>query len=215
MLRAICLDLMDTMLRDPYREALRAATGMQVAEVHERRDPTAWAEFELALIDEGEFGRRFFRDGPPLDLATFHRVRRAGYRWLPGMRELLDDLDGALSRYVASNYPVWIDEVRRRFALDARCEGVWASYHLGARKPDAAFYARLLERIEAEPRDCLFVDDRERNCEGAEAAGMRAHLFEGADGLRARLAAEGVALPSANRLPASDSRRQTACGSIE
>lgn len=193
MLRAVLFDLMDTVIHDPYPEALRAATGgMGLDELRARRDPRAWEDFELAAIDEEEFGRRFFADDTPLDLAAFHRVRRAGYRWLPGMRELLDGLDGRVGRYVASNYPVWIDELTARFALDTRFDGVWASHHLGARKPDPVFYLRLAGRIGVEPERCLLVDDRARNCEGAEAAGLAAHLFTGADDLRCRLAEEGV-----------------------
>lgn len=190
---------MDTVLYDPYREAVRAATGMGLAELRTLRDPAAWHEFELAVIDEPAFARRFFADGSAFDIATFHRVRRAGYRWLPGMRELVADLEGAAGRFVASNYPAWIDELRRRFGLDARFDGVWASHHLGARKPDTTFYERLAANVDAEPGDCLFVDDRERNCEGAERAGFRAHLFVGADDLRQRLTGEGLAVAGPTR----------------
>jgi hypothetical protein len=38
----------------------------------------------------------------------------------------------------------------------------------------------------------LFVDDRKINVDGAEAAGMRGHLFTGAEDLRKRLEAEGL-----------------------
>ncbi|MBL8943564.1 MAG: haloacid dehalogenase, partial [Myxococcales bacterium] len=39
---------------------------------------------------------------------------------------------------------------------------------------------------------CLFVDDRELNCEGARATGMDAVHFVDADTLRADLMARGV-----------------------
>ncbi len=184
MIRALCLDLMGTLLYDPYKEALEAA-GRRFA------DPASWAEFEKAAIDEAEFARRFFLHG---DLAAFHRVRRAGYRFLPGMRALLDAVAGKVDRYVASNYPIWIEELREVFDLDSCCEGVWASHHLGVRKPDPEFYHRLLARIDHPAADCLFVDDQEDNCVAAEAAGMRAYHFDGAAGLARRLAAEGIDL---------------------
>ena len=108
------------------------------------------------------------------------------------MRALLDALDGVLDRYVASNYPVWIEELREVFGLDSRCEGVVASHHLGVRKPDPEFYRLLLDRICHRPEACLFVDDRAGNCAAAERAGMRAHHFDGVEGLAERLRAEGV-----------------------
>lgn len=198
MLRALCLDLMGTLLSDPYIEALEAATGLDAAVAGRFKDPTSWPEFECGLIEEAEFVRRFFRNGEEgrlLDVPAFHTARREGYRFLPGMRALLDALDGRLDRYVASNYPVWIEELRATFDLDSCCEGVWASHHLGVRKPDPAFYQRLLQRINHPPAACLFVDDLVDNCAGAEAAGMLAHHFDGVDELASRLRAEGVDLP--------------------
>ncbi len=196
MLRALCFDLMDTLLYDPYREALQAAIGADVATVAELIDPRSWPDFEIGAIDEAEFARRFFSTpdaGRTFDLEAFSRVRRAGYRWLPGMRELVDDLRGRVCCYVASNYPIWIEDVRVAFALDQHFDGVYASTHLGVRKPDPRFYRRLLDAIGHDPAECLFVDDRRRNCEAAEQAGMRAHVVAGAGDLVSRLRAEGLA----------------------
>lgn len=198
MLRAVCLDLMDTLLHDPYREALRAGTGLAPHELSAVCDPSAWPDFEVAAIDEPTFARRFFAEpGRRFDYDAFSRARREGYRWLPGMRELLDGLDGRVDRWVASNYPVWIEELRGRFALDRRCEGLVVSYHLGVRKPAPAFYAALLERVRHDPGQCLFIDDKAANCEAAEDAGLRAHRFVDAADLTRRLIVEGVGADAA------------------
>lgn len=196
MVTALCLDLMDTLIADPYRGALRAATGLTLREIGALRDPEVWPDFEIAAIDEAAFAARFFAEHAgtehAFDLEAFTRVRREGYAFLPGIEALLDETSGRVEHHVASNYPVWIKEVADRFGLTDRFDGVHASHHLGVRKPAAAFYERLLERVGHAPDDCLFVDDREVNCAAAEAAGMRAHLFAGADDLRVRLVTEGV-----------------------
>jgi HAD superfamily hydrolase (TIGR01509 family) len=193
MARALLFDLMDTVVHDPYREAIRAATGLEARAAFRINDPQCWPEFEVAQIDEAEFVRRFFPSGePPFDLEAFHRTRRAGYHYLPGMRELLIELQGRVERYVASNYPIWIEELRVSLALDEHFEGIFASHHLGVRKPDTAFFERLLERIERTREECFFVDDRAQNCEAAERFGIRAYHFQGAPGLRARLLEEGI-----------------------
>ena len=59
-------------------------------------------------------------------------------------------------------------------------------------KPDPALYLLALDRFGLEPSQALFVDDRAINVEGALAVGMHGQLFTGADGLRARLEAEGL-----------------------
>ena len=203
MLRALLLDLMETVVVDPYVEAVQAGSGLDLQTAHVYKDPDIWPRFELGEVDEATFERGFFLaeaphsvDGPPptFDAAAFHRARREGYAWIDGMRELLAALEGRVDRHVASNYPVWIEELREHLDLDAYFEGVWASYELGARKPDAAFYERLLERVGVEPEQCLFVDDREENCTAARASGLPAHRFVGVVDLRARLRAEGLAL---------------------
>lgn len=48
------------------------------------------------------------------------------------------------------------------------------STQVGAIKPDPKMYDAILQRLNADPSDCLFVDDRATNLEGAIAAGMKA-----------------------------------------
>ena len=46
------------------------------------------------------------------------------------------------------------------------------SCEIGAQKPDEKMYATICERLEIAPEDCIFVDDIEKNLEGAEKFGM-------------------------------------------
>lgn len=48
------------------------------------------------------------------------------------------------------------------------------STHVGAIKPDPRMYAAILQKLDSDPADCLFVDDRACNLEGAMKAGMKA-----------------------------------------
>ncbi|MBV9929977.1 MAG: HAD family phosphatase [Alphaproteobacteria bacterium] len=59
-------------------------------------------------------------------------------------------------------------------------------------KPDPALYYRALDRFGLQPHEALFFDDRWINVRGAEAVGMPAHLFTGAQELHQRLQAEGL-----------------------
>lgn len=193
-IRVVLFDLMDTVVVDPYRDAVRAATGREVSEVRPYRDPAAWPAFEVGELDEDAFFARFWADGVdlPLDVSAFHRTRRAGYRWVAGMRDLLDDVGDRAERHIASNYPEWIEELRARFRLDERTEGMWASCHLGVRKPADEFFSRVLAGIGAEPGEALLVDDRAVNCDAARDLGLAAHHFSDAAGLRDRLSREGL-----------------------
>lgn len=186
---AIAFDLMDTVVRDPYRDALRAGTGMEPQELFATRDLSAWPRFERGELTEEQYFATY--GDLEIDVEAFHRARREGYAWMPGMRELLDDLGGVVDRVAASNYPIWVEELASGM-LGGRFERVLASHHLGVRKPDHDFYRRLCRRIDRRPEEVVFVDDRQDNVDAATELGMRAHLFTGADDLRACLRREGV-----------------------
>ncbi len=191
--RVVAFDVMDTLLVDPFREALRAATDLSPREFFARRDPDLYPAFERGEIDETAYWQRHRELGLTVDPEAFHRVRRERIDWVDGIPELLDELDGELRLVTASNYPVWIEELADRF-LAAHFSQVLASCHLGVRKPEPAFFEALLVRVGARVEETLFVDDREGNVEGARAVGLRAHHFTGVSRLRHWLHDEGVAV---------------------
>jgi HAD superfamily hydrolase (TIGR01509 family) len=188
---AVAFDVMDTVVHDPFREAIEAATGLPASRFFARRDPGLYPSLECAEIDEPTYWQRIRDAGIDVDPAAFHRVRIEGTRWIEGMPELLDDLQGVVVRATATNYPVWIDALAARL-LRGRFEHVVASCHLGVRKPDPGFFTGLLARLGCAPDEVLFVDDREGNVEAARDVGLRAHRFVDVEALRAWLAREGI-----------------------
>lgn len=191
LIAAIAFDVMDTMVSDPFRAALHAATGLTLEELTARRDPTVHPAFERGELDEEAYWRAFAAAGIVADRDAFHRARRDGTRWLPGMRELLEELDGRVIRAAATNYPVWIEELATG-PLAGRVETVVASCHLGARKPEPAFYRGLLAELDLSPRQVLFVDDRPPNVAAADEFGLLTHRFTDVERLRQLLVAHGV-----------------------
>ncbi len=179
MIRAVAFDVMDTLLADPFRAALEAATGLSLQQLMGRRDPEVYPAFERGEISESAYWEHHATLGVEVDPAAFHAVRRTGTRWLAGREHLLTELEGVVLRVGASNYPVWIEELIEG-PLAGRLDRVLASCHLGARKPDHAFYDRLLARLGLPAASVAFVDDREVNVVAAREVGMAAHLVEGA-----------------------------------
>jgi putative hydrolase of the HAD superfamily len=80
----------------------------------------------------------------------------------------------------------------QHFGLRAHFNLSLSSCYLGLRKPEAAMYHRALDILGRPPGRVLFIDDRPENVAGAEAAGIKALRFEGADALRRELASLGV-----------------------
>ncbi len=193
MIRTVAFDVMDTLLHDPFREALEAATGGPPEDFFAQRDPELYRSLERGDLAEDEYWQRVRDGGVAVDPRRFHEVRRERTRWITGVPELLDELGGVVERVTASNYPRWIDELETRF-LEQRTEQVIASCHLGVRKPDRAFFVALLERLGRPADEVAFVDDREVNVEAAREAGLPAHRFREAERLRDWLVQVGVPL---------------------
>jgi epoxide hydrolase-like predicted phosphatase len=53
------------------------------------------------------------------------------------------------------------------------------SHECGLRKPDPRSYALVCARLEVEPAQAVFLDDKEENVEGARLAGLHAVLYSG------------------------------------
>lgn len=62
-----------------------------------------------------------------------------------------------------------------------------ASSEVGYAKPDAEAYLITAKKLGVEPAECVFVDDREDYCRGAEAIGMKAIEYINVSDLKARL----------------------------
>ncbi|MEK7153617.1 MAG: hypothetical protein AAB834_06715, partial [Patescibacteria group bacterium] len=104
---------MDTLIHDPWREALEAATGLPHHEIGRRQDVRLWEGLEMSMIDESAYWQGLLEHGVKADPRKFHLARLQGYHWLPGAKELLQDLVAANHTVVlASNYPVWIEDLK-------------------------------------------------------------------------------------------------------
>jgi HAD superfamily hydrolase (TIGR01509 family) len=61
---------------------------------------------------------------------------------------------------------------------------VFCSAQFRHSKPEPAIFLDCLEALDVAPADALFVDDKVANANGARAAGLRAHHYQGHSGLR-------------------------------
>jgi len=61
------------------------------------------------------------------------------------------------------------------------------SYELGASKPDPVTYNYTADKLEVTPEECVFVDDTESYCKGAEAVGMSAILYRDFDSFKVQM----------------------------
>ncbi|WP_220507182.1 HAD family hydrolase [Amycolatopsis dendrobii] len=136
-------------------------------------DEATWAkEVEQVLADEyglvadlSDFGAGWFEGRPPNHswVACLRILRRRGV------------FVGMLSNMPPAWEPLW-----RRMVSESEFDAVVVSHLAGSRKPQREIF-ELAARTAGLPGErCVLVDDLERNCEGARAAGWRAVCFANA-----------------------------------
>lgn len=117
---------------------------------------------DLVAQDNEQWGRP-----NPEMIALSRRLRSSGMR-----TALLSNMQPDMLAFVHERHP-WLDELEPRIIS---CEVAEA-------KPEPAIFRLAAERLRLQPEDCLFVDDRSTNVEGARQMGMRAMQFESADAI--------------------------------
>ena len=191
--RALLLDVMGTLVYDPFHREMPAFFGMSLPELLAAKHPDAWVRFEHGEIDEPTFLERFFADGRAYDHEAFVEHVARAYRLLDGVEPLLDALrEAGAPMHALSNYPSWYRRIEERLGLSRWLEWSFVSCETGVRKPDPEAYLGAARALRLPAERCVFVDDRADNCAAARAVGMDAIRFEGAAALRDALGARGL-----------------------
>ncbi len=189
--------------------------------VADRLDRAAWDEFSAAIdfpsvnqaMDAGlprAAARERVAAAHPEHAATFARYCEnfAGSLTgpVPGTAQIIDELAAAavpllgLTNWSAETF------VHARPAAPAigKLGGVVVSGEEGVVKPDPAIYEILLHRYGLDPERTVFVDDSPANVRGAEALGITALPFTGAERLREDLRMLGLPLRPARLTGGAD-----------
>ena len=147
-----------------------------------------WGELDLGLINR-ETAKGIFKNeilGHDEDIDRFwdnieYIVEEYDYA-----EELIRSIKYAGYKvYIISNYPVELSEMHwPKFRFLKYADGKLISGFEKIAKPDVRIYKRLEEKYGVKLKECLFVDDRQANIDGAKEAGMKAVLFENLEKLK-------------------------------
>ena len=96
------------------------------------------------------------------------------YAWYEDTLPWLKDWHSRIKVGILSDAMPSFPHVVRSHEASKHIGALVISTEIGTAKPDARMYLEICKRLDAEPSDCLFVDDRVCNLEGAMAVGMRA-----------------------------------------
>ena len=183
---------MSTLVRDPFICELPRVFGYSRQEFLEKKDPTAWPQFERSELTEEEFLQRCIPGEDPPRREEVHRALLEGYRWIEGIEEILSELNSkGVEMYALSNYPIWYELIEEKLRCSRYFSWRFVSCRTGYRKPEQTCYVNACEKLEIRPSNVLFVDDRPSNLMPAGRLGLRTHQFVDAHRLRSALKVRG------------------------
>lgn len=153
-------------------------------------------DMEEGLISGDEFRAAVLKDSRPG--AQPHEVDEAFMHILAGIPaykgQLLNHLAKKYDIYILSNNnPIVAPHMAELFAgvgvdYEKLFKKSFLSYEMKALKPSEAFYKRVLEQVGLPAEDLLFIDDSQKNVDGAIAAGLPAVYYDPKSDLAALLA---------------------------
>ena len=189
MTKILLLDVMGTLVTEPYMEVLPKFFGMSLKELFARRDLHCWPAFERNEISEEDYFEASFKNiDPNLDGQKLKQMMYDYYQIIDGIEPLLVELrEQSVPMYALSNYPTWYEMIEEKLQLSRYLEWKFVSCQTGVRKPDLRSYTGPAETLGVSTEDCVFVDDRKVNCNAARETGMVAIEFSDADTLRQKL----------------------------
>ena len=151
----------------------------------ERIKELARTHFELVMdFDRGEMKPRQFyeevihRFKAKIAFRTFYEIYNDVFSLRQPVLETLKRLRSKYRLVLLSNTDVMrFGFVRQNFPEIFLFDAYVLSYEVGYMKPHPQIYRAALEQAEAKPQECIFIDDREENIEGAQRLEINTILF--------------------------------------
>lgn len=145
-----------------------------------------YGDLEEGTLSAEDFRRIVLADSRPG--ASEEGVDKAMWHILVGVEpykiQMLKKLSESYDLYMLSNNnPICLPRSRQLFEeagapLEEIFRKCYFSFEMKALKPSEAFYKAVMEDIGIDPEDMLFIDDSQKNVDGAVEAGLPAVFYQ-------------------------------------
>jgi len=154
---------------------------------------TVHHRFFEGKINEEEFWGVLLKTKNMEDIEKAKKIWRKHQRPLENMFDLLKKLKRKYRLAALTNVSKeWLSFKIKKFRLDDYFDLIVSSCYVGIAKSEKSIYKIFVEKLSETPKECLFIDDKERNLAPARELGMETLLFKGQRDLEAKLKGMGI-----------------------
>jgi putative hydrolase of the HAD superfamily len=159
-------------------------------------DDPMMVQYSVGQLDSQAFHRRLCDSyGLSLSFEQFASLWCDIFSPMPGMDELVKTLSGKVKLGLLSDTdPLHWNYIKANFPLMNYFARPTLSYEIGSMKPSRESFLAAAKNTEADISQCVFIDDLQKNVDGAVAAGMQGIRFENAAQTRSALNRMGFVL---------------------
>lgn len=186
MYKAIVFDFFDVIHQDPQKAWLAR---------HGYKREGGFAEasdlLDTGVIGYSEYIERFAKHSSQTPQGVRSQFQEAKLNH--DVKELVRALRATHRTALLSNTcPEEINPIFETHGLPELFDEIIISAEVGLRKPDSAIFNLMLERLDIQPHEAIFVDDNPHNVAAAESVGMTGIIFTTHDDLQSDLTGKGV-----------------------
>ncbi len=165
---------------------LAAVSDIDVDEVKAIENELRRHHLDTGDISVEEFVKRFKDEaGLRLSVAGYKAVLHEYVHW---HHDVIDEFRGLqIPRYTLSNNSALFITGSRRAWLSDVFDKQFYSHEIGTRKPNQGIYDHALANVDENPKNSVFIDDKEDNLQPATALGLKTHHYTGQDDIIAFL----------------------------
>jgi len=196
---AITFDLGNVLVKVDHQRFCRrvaALAGLSPQEVYAQVfESSLEPGYDTGRITTREFYERVTTHfGVTLSYARFRELWCDIFDPMEAMAAVVAHLAPRFPLFLLSNTnSLHFDYIRERFdAILQQFQAFILSFEVGSRKPEAAIYQALIQRVSRPPEEILFLDDKAVFVDGALAQGLKAWQFRSPQELRQDLERHGL-----------------------
>lgn len=179
--------------KESYSHNGRIFSGAEIESIYSLIE---YEEFSKGNLTEIEFVGKFLKNCDlDLTITEFMKIYENDIKFIKGMKVLLKKLYSDYSLALLTNEgKEWADRKINHLNLRTLFKKIIISADLHELKPARDFYLKTLNILNAKPEECLFIDDKEKNCKAAKLLGINTIQFIGLKRLKEELKSFSIIL---------------------
>lgn len=140
-----------------------------------------WSDRDRGIINSDEIMDLIRDKIPSHALEQIDKMVHNYYPYMPPFEKMYDVVkalkDNGYGIYLLSNAARDFYENKKDIPALSLFDGYLISADYKLLKPEKEIYQALFERFDLKPEECYFIDDVQKNIDGAKAAGMDGHCY--------------------------------------